>query len=159
MYERGQVSLEFVLVTGVIFVVVISIFPYITEQNILNKAITVARDGGTYGVSMLNMGYTTNFDMTITYPNNTWKLKDTKIAFDQVVDNIKVYNITLYVDTGTDTPPASNSGTGKFLGAIATNYLHYAFLGNWTSINSNLYENGVTTGNYKFKVTVNFESG
>jgi hypothetical protein len=63
------------------------------------------------------------------------------------------------VGTGGDDPPSSESNIGKFLGAVATNYIFYGFNGYWTTVDSNLWANGVTISDYKFYVRVEFESG
>jgi hypothetical protein len=159
MREKGQASLELIIITGVIILIVISILPFVTQQNTLNKAVVAARDGGTYAISMLNMGYTTSFNESISYPTDRWRLTDIDITFDGKVDNVKNYNISLYIDTGEDDPPSSTSGTGQFLGAIATNYIFYAFNADWTTVNSSLWTNGVSSGDYKFNVNANFEGG
>ncbi len=55
--ERGQTSIEIALVTGMIFIIFISAFPYVTEMNMMNKGVSAARDGATFAQTMLNMGY------------------------------------------------------------------------------------------------------
>jgi hypothetical protein len=55
--ERGQVSLEFIMLVGIVLVIVLTIIPYILKENELNKGLAAARDGAEFGASMRGMGF------------------------------------------------------------------------------------------------------
>lgn len=55
--ERGQASIEILLIFGAILVIVISVVPAISRQAELNRGIAAARDGATFGASMRGMGF------------------------------------------------------------------------------------------------------
>jgi uncharacterized protein (UPF0333 family) len=50
--RNGQLSLEYILVMGVIILVVLSFFPYVYEINELNTCMAVARNGALEGALM-----------------------------------------------------------------------------------------------------------
>jgi len=55
--EKGQVSLELVLITGfLLLLVVITILP-ILKTNELNRGLAAARDGVSYGATLRGMGF------------------------------------------------------------------------------------------------------
>lgn len=56
-HRRAQVSVEFIIIVGIIMLIVVSLLPYITKQNELNKAVAAARDGATYGAAMRGLGF------------------------------------------------------------------------------------------------------
>ena len=66
--QRGQTSVEIALVTGVIFIISVTMFPYLTEATVLNKAVSSARDGATFAQTMINMGYTSDDFSGVTLP-------------------------------------------------------------------------------------------
>jgi hypothetical protein len=55
--EKGQVSIELVIIIGVVLFIVFSIIPSILKQNELNRGLTAARDGATFGAGMRGLGY------------------------------------------------------------------------------------------------------
>jgi Flp pilus assembly pilin Flp len=55
--ERGQASIEFILVVGAILVMVVAGIPIIQKNAEMNRGLTAARDGATKGAAMRGLGY------------------------------------------------------------------------------------------------------
>ena len=88
--DKGQVSIEFLLLVGAIITMVLVTMPIIFRNTEMNKALTAARDGGTKGAAMRGLGFSegggnaggviTIINMTpiyqdnSTYPGNDWYL-------------------------------------------------------------------------------------
>lgn len=63
MDTKGQMSLEFVIMAGIIFVIVMSMAPILGNEIELNQAMGAARSGATAGA---------NVDSFAIYPDNTF---------------------------------------------------------------------------------------
>ena len=125
--QRGQTSIEIALLTGVIFIVFISAFPYVTEMNMMNKGVTAARDGATYAQTMLNMGYSSG---------------DASLAQGERVhvDDISYFTQTEDLGNGetlqrvfieVTVSGISNGTTANQIGDYSLQYIYYSFYGEW----------------------------
>lgn len=45
MNERGQISVEYILIVGLLLAMILVVYPYALRENELNKAVAAARDG------------------------------------------------------------------------------------------------------------------
>lgn len=57
MNNKSQIAVEYILVVGIFVLMVVTLLPYITKQNELNRALAAVRDGATYGAAMRSLGY------------------------------------------------------------------------------------------------------
>jgi len=56
--ERGQASVELTFALAIFLFMALVAYPYVTRNSELSKCTAAARDGATYGIAMLNLGYT-----------------------------------------------------------------------------------------------------
>jgi hypothetical protein len=142
--QRGQTSIEIALVTGVIFIVFISAFPYVTDMNAMNKGVAAARDGAIFAQTMFNMGYAQNATLPL---GEKVILEDMSYSVDTTTEpGIKIVSITLTISGTTDDAVATEMKNQ------AGNYIFYNFNGVWNTSTGGT----VTTGNYRFEVTSQF---
>ncbi len=143
--RNGQVSIELALITGAIFVIAISVFPYIMDANTVNKGVSAARDGATFAQTMLNMGYTTG-DASLPRGEKV-RVDDISYSVDtNASSNTKIVTITLTI-SGT-----SNTTIADEIVNQAGNSMYYAYNGQWNASTGGT----VTSGNYRFDVTYEF---
>lgn len=140
--QRGQTSIEIAMVTGVIFLIVISAFPYLTEVNVMNKGVSAARDGATFSQTMLNMGYSPGG----VSPPQAGEVLMEGISYEvdtTTEPGTKIVTITLSISGTTDADIATE------IKNQAGNYIFYSFNGEWnTSTNGT-----VVVGDYRFIVS------
>jgi hypothetical protein len=55
--EKGQISLELVLLTGFLLLLVVITIPALLKTNELNRGLAAARDGASYGATLRGMGF------------------------------------------------------------------------------------------------------
>ncbi len=55
--ERGQTSIEFLIILSAFLVMALAVLPFVIRNAELSKGVAAARDGATYGIGMLNLGY------------------------------------------------------------------------------------------------------
>jgi hypothetical protein len=55
--DKGQVSIEFILIVGAVLTMVIVGIPIILKNAEMNRGLAAARDGATYAVGMVGMGF------------------------------------------------------------------------------------------------------
>lgn len=123
--QRGQTSIEIAMVTGVIFLIVVSVIPYITEVNVMNKGLSAAREGATYAQTMLNMGYATNTSLPL---GDKVLLEGISYIEDTTTEpGIKIVNITLTI-SGT-----TNGAIATEIKNQAANYIYYSFNAQWNT--------------------------
>ena len=138
--QRGQTSIEIALVTGVIFIIVISTLPYITDANMVNKGVSAARDGATFSQTMLNMGYSSG---DISLPRGERVHVDDISYTEETSGSIKIVRITLTISGTTDDDVATE------IKSQAGNYINYAYNAQWnTSTGGKVY-----VGDYRFIVS------
>ena len=94
--ERGQTSTELMLIVGAILLIVISIYPSIKTESEMNRGITAARDGATYSVNMIGMGFSES-GSGITQPNKTVQLVGFSYSEGAVEDGLTPITITLEI--------------------------------------------------------------
>ncbi|MEE8401553.1 MAG: class III signal peptide-containing protein [Candidatus Hydrothermarchaeaceae archaeon] len=124
--RRGQVSIEMALVTGAILLIVISVIPYITTENTLNKGVSAARNGATFGKTMLNMGYTAG-GASLSGGERV-AIADIDYSVDKTsTPGTKIVNIVFTI-SGT-----SNTAAADEIVNQAANSVHYAFTGTYNT--------------------------
>lgn len=50
MNNRAQISVEYILIVGLLLAMILVVYPYALRENELNKAVAAARDGATQGL-------------------------------------------------------------------------------------------------------------
>jgi hypothetical protein len=55
--EKGQISIELILVVGAILTMVVVAIPMILKSAEMNRGLTAARDGATKAIALRGMGY------------------------------------------------------------------------------------------------------
>ncbi len=58
--KKAQAGIELLIFVGVFLILSITLVPYVLKNNELNIALTCARDGATYGLHVLKLGYSEN---------------------------------------------------------------------------------------------------
>ena len=137
--KRGQISLEYVIVIGLILAMIIVVYPYILKQNELNKALAAARDGATYGASMRSMGY--RGSGVNEAPEGMIKIHKIELVDAGTYDGLKWYRLEIYIIAPNDLQIGTISTSIR---SQALRYIYYAFNGNWPSggvsrVNTNYY--------------------
>ena len=109
MDQKGQISVEVILILSIMFVIVILVGPYVAEQNEFNTVLTAAKSGA------INV-MTINSTITASQPLR--------------VDNIQLvgsgYNRTIQIDISGQISPAQNqsimNGTLSSIAALGYNW-------------------------------------
>jgi hypothetical protein len=155
MNERGQVSIEFIIVAGAVLLVAISIYPFAMQQQELNKAVAAARDGASYGAGLRGMGFTPEGGGSL--PGGVIKIERMEVNRTGVmIGDLKEYQITFFVYAPTNMRGGTDCGAaGNELGGTIINqslsYIHRAFYGTWNATIPI-----VNTSYSSFSVTCNF---
>ncbi len=131
--DRGQVSLEFVLLVGLAVIVSIMVFPFITKQNELNKALAAARDGAVFGASARGIGFAGQGVNVI--PEGTIRIDELRLAGQGKLGNLDWYKIEIrvrapgYIKNNTQ----HRTSAGGTIAGQSLRYIYYAFNGEWPS--------------------------
>lgn len=143
--QNGQASVEIAIVTGAIFLIVVSVLPYITDANTMNKGISAARDGATFAQTMLNMGYASGG--TSLPRGDRVSVDDISYSTDTTTSpGTKIVEITLTISGTSDTDVADE------IVNQAGNSIYYAYNGEWNTST----EGTVQVGDYRFEVSYQF---
>lgn len=143
--QNGQVSVEIAIVTGAVFLIVISVLPYIIDANTMNKGVSAARDGATFAQTMLNMGYASG-DASLPRGEKV-HIDDISYRVDTTtLPGTKIVRITLTISGTSDTDAAAK------IVSQAGNSIFYAYNGRWNTSTGGI----VDVGNYRFEVTSQF---
>ena len=154
--ERGQVSIEFIIVAGAILLISISIYPLALQQQELNKAVTAARDGASYGASLRGMGFTPEGKGSL--PGGTVKIERMTVnKTGAMIGDLEEYQITFFVYAPVNMQGGGNCGAaGNELGSTIINQslssIYRAFYGNWSTVPSGR----VNASSYYFTVTCQY---
>ncbi len=143
--QNGQASVEIAIVAGAIFLIVVSVLPYITDANTMNKGISAARDGATSAQTTLNMGYASE---GTSLPRGDWVGVD-DIAYSTdttTLPGTKIVKITLTISGTSDTDVADE------IVNQAGNSIYYAYYGDWNTST----EGTVHVKDYRFEVSYQF---
>jgi len=136
MNERGQVSIEFIIVAGAVLLVAISIYPFAMQQQELNKAVAAARDGASYGAGLRGMGFTPEGGGSL--PGGVVKIERMDVNRTGMAGDLKEYNINFSVYApanmrgGTDCSAPGNELGGTIINQ-SLSYIHRAFYGTWNA--------------------------
>ncbi len=146
MSERGQASTEMMLIVGAILLIVISVYPSIKTESEMNRGITAARDGATYAVNMLGMGFSES-GSGITPPNKTVQLVGLSYSEGAVVGGLTPITITLEIRGTSDTT------VGDAISDQSLKFIYKVFKGNYNIGSDPQY---VDSESYRFYVTSTF---
>ena len=152
--DRGQISIEFIILIGAIMVMVVAVFPFITRANELSKAQAAARDGATFAAGMRGMGYMPGSDKEI--PPGVVKITRVDMVKVGNYSNLDWYRFYISVhapDYILDNTTYRQSLCGTIANQ-ALRYVYYAFNGRWPSQSTISY---VNTARYHFTVSCTFE--
>ncbi|MEE8167987.1 MAG: hypothetical protein V3T58_03835 [Candidatus Hydrothermarchaeales archaeon] len=152
--EKAQIALEFVVIVGLFVAMALSVFPYITRQNELNKALAAARDGATFGASMRGIGFRGG-DMNET-PEGVVRIDRLELESAGKEGNLDSYLIRLYLEVPEymkDSPTCTSSSVGNTVRNQALKSIYYAFNGEWPSTDT---VSRVNTTNYSFNSTCDY---
>ncbi len=153
MNERGQVSIEFILVAGAVLLIAVSMYPFAMQQQELNKAVSAAREGASYGAGLRGMGFTPQGGASL--PGGMVKIEGMVVnKTGTVTGDLEEYQITFFVYAPEYMQGNGDcSSAGNELGSTIINqslsYIHRAFYGNWSatppgSVNASYYYFTVT---------------
>ncbi|MFQ5816082.1 MAG: class III signal peptide-containing protein, partial [Candidatus Hydrothermarchaeaceae archaeon] len=132
--EKAQISLEFVLIVGAFLVIAITVFPVITKQNELNKALTAARDGATFGAGMRGMGF--RGEDVDELPGGVVKIDRLELELQGKEGELDWYRIRIYLKVPEymkDDPTCTSSSMGSTVTNQALIYINHVFNGEWPS--------------------------
>ncbi len=153
--EKGQVSLEFIMILGVFLLIVLTLYPHIQRENEFNKALASAMDGAIYAASERGMGYAC--ETCVKLPSGTIKIINMTLE-DRGIDQNgrKAYRIRFYISVPTYIkdryPSCYNSPVGISIRRQAIRYIYRAFYGSWNPPNPL----EVCTDRYNFTTTCSY---
>ncbi|MEE9595036.1 MAG: hypothetical protein V3V92_06515 [Candidatus Hydrothermarchaeales archaeon] len=144
--RRGQVSIELVTLAGIMVIMGIMVFPFITNEITLNKAHAAARDGATGLVGLFNMGYkfTISPTMIIEGPQKSMRLKQVNLDYLYTVNGTREYEINLVVDFPDDETSVNKTSLGNAIVFQAMSSINYAFTSNWLPVDPDANDTVVT---------------
>ncbi len=148
--QRGQTSIELVILTGVIIVIVFSIFPTILREMELNKALAAARDGAEFAISMRGMGYDTPSGNVKGIPPGAMKIANITLAPPTYAcDNTNKtgYQMRLYILVPSYINSTQWDSIELTARQYARGYLYKAFYGEYKPDTAN-----VTTDRFCFTI-------
>ncbi|MFQ5801166.1 MAG: hypothetical protein ACE5HH_05555 [Candidatus Hydrothermarchaeales archaeon] len=132
--SRGQVSIEFILVIGAILTMTIVGIPMILKNAEMNKGLSAARDGATYGAAMRGMGYAG--ENVNVQPSGVVKIINITPIYNGTVNGTERYQLRFYIsapDEMIDNPTCVSSSIGGTIRMQARRYMNYAFTGSWST--------------------------
>ncbi len=153
--QKGQASLEFMLIVTIFLLMVVTIYPYVQRENELDEALAAARDGAIYAANDRGMGYACQGCVrlssgTIKIINMTLEDRGT----DQ--DGRKCYRIRFYVSVPyyikDNYPYCYNSPIGMSIRREALRFMYKVFHGDWNPPNPL----EVCTDRYNFTTTCSY---
>jgi hypothetical protein len=131
--EKGQISIEFILIVGAVLTMVIVGIPMILKNAEMNRGLTAARDGATKGAAMRGLGFSSTggnvagvvkiINMTPIYKGNT------STGLDK-------YQLKFYLSVPSDmidNPTCVQSSIGGTIRVQATSFMNYAFAGEYST--------------------------
>ncbi len=151
--EKGQVALEFVILAGLMLVIAVIVFPYVTRQNELNKAMAAARDGAVFGASMRAVGFRGEGVKEIS--EGVVKIESLELENQGQVGDLQWYRIRFNV-SAPGYMQENSTCTQSSIGGTITNqsrrYIYHAFSGNWPSTLAS----SVNTTSFSFTTACDF---
>ncbi len=128
--NRAQVSIEFIILVGALLVMVIAVFPYILKTNELNKALSAARDGATFGAAMRGVGYQSG---SVEAPPGRIKIKSVTLERQGRCGSLECYRFRIVIMM-----PSYYSSNSRYVNSIrstirnqALRFVYYAFNGDY----------------------------
>ncbi len=151
--NRAQVSIEFIILVGALLVMVIAVFPYILKTNELNKALSAARDGATFGAGIRGVGYQSG---SVEAPPGRIKIKSVILERLGRCGSLECYRFRIVIMM-----PSYYSSNSSYVNSIrstirnqALRFVYYAFNGEYPA-SSVIYR--VNTNYYSFNATTDVE--
>jgi uncharacterized protein (UPF0333 family) len=124
--EKGQVSIELILVVGAVLSMVVVIIPMVLKNAEMNRGLTAARDGATKGAAMRGMGFSSSGGNEA----GVVKIVNITSSITEISDSQDNVSITFYAKI------PSNMDSVTVCDTIETQsqrYTAYAFTGQWPS--------------------------
>jgi type II secretory pathway pseudopilin PulG len=129
----SQIAIEFILIVGIVLLIVVAVTPTIIKQQELNKAVSAARDGATFGASMRGMGFHGDVNEA---PEGIVKIEKLLLEEQPPEDGKTWYQIRFQVSMP-EYMKESSTCTQTTVGSTITNqalrYINYTFTGTWQS--------------------------
>ncbi len=151
--RKAQVGIEFIILVGALLVMVIAVFPYILKTNELNKALSAARDGATFGAAMRGVGYKSG---SVEAPPGKIKIKSVTLERLGKCGDLECYRFKIVIMM-----PSYYSSNSSYVRSVrgtirnqAMRFVYYAFYGDYPS-KSVIYR--VNTSYYSFNATTRIE--
>jgi len=149
--RRAQVSVEFIILVGLMLLIAVSLLPHITKQNELNKAVAAARDGATYGAGIRGLGFTSGNDA----PEGKIRINNIEIVDEGECGDLHCYSFKIHILAPAYIKSNLNYSTtvGQTILTQSKYSLYYAFNGEYPDgaaigrINTSYYSFG---GGYTF---------
>lgn len=144
--ERGQTSIELILVVGAVILITISVYPAIKSQTELNKGVTTARDGATYAANMMGLGFTKS-GSGIMQANKTIKIVGMTYSKGTAVGGLTPVAISFEIQGTND------ATVGQEIADHSLKVIYHVFNGNYGINDSATY---VDSESYRFTVNYTF---
>jgi hypothetical protein len=130
--QRGQASVELVLLAGVFLVIVILVFPTILKQQDMNKAVAAAREGATAGAAIRGLGFSSNGGNE----EGMVRIEDITLNKTGTIGDLEQYQIKFYVsapDYLKDGSSCVGSSIGGTIRTQAKRHIYYVTHGQWAA--------------------------
>lgn len=148
--DKGQISIEYILVIGAILIMVIAGIPVIMKNAEMNRGLTAARDGATKGAAMRGMG----FSSTGGNVAGVVKIINITPEYQGNVNGTDRYLLRFYISVPSnmiDNPTCTSSSVGSTITNQALRYMHYSFNSEWLPV-----VGSVTGSYYRFTASCDF---
>ncbi len=129
--RKAQVSLEYIIIVGVMLLIVTGIIPIISKHGELNKAVAAVRDGATYGATLRGMGFKPEGDEDI--PEGVIKISGVDLINKGKCGDRHCYMLKIHILAPDYIKSNSTykSSLGSSIRTQALRQLYYAFNGEY----------------------------
>ncbi len=117
--KKAQAGIELLIFVGVFLILSITLVPYVLKNNELNIALTCARDGATYGLHVLKLGYNVSNEQSLAKYSENLKLDKVEILYIGKSEEKRKYRIKAII-SGCDN---LNSSEKSSLYALLRNFM------------------------------------
>lgn len=154
--NKAQISVEYILIVGLLLSMILIVYPYALKENELNKALAAARDGATYGASLRGMGF--RGEGARETPEGIIKAIGIRYSVTNTVspETNKIV-VEVYIDASLPSYITGNDklAVGRTIERHTKRYIAYAFSGVWYPMTLNLPYLKETSGSY-YTFNVNY---
>lgn len=144
-HNRAQISIEYILIVGLLLSMILIVYPYALKENELNKALAAARDGATYVIALKGLGYRYTGMET---PAGVMKIDRLELIPQGTLPNGKEdYLIRVHILAPSYIAENYGASIGTSVRQYARSYIYYAFYGTYapstSDVETNYYNFGI----------------